>query len=266
MAKHIWESVAPENWASDPGSTGEDLSKVVGTGPFKLTEYDASQGRVVMQKNPDYYDVPATVDEFIFVTSGDETAAIEALRAGAVDFYERVPPADVESLEAEELLDVADYETLSFSWYGYNLDPAKTTLFQDVVTRRALFYAIDRQSLVDNIYLGYAEVAQGSQPTISIAYAPDRITTNYTFDPEKAKSLLAAAGWADSDGDGIVEKDGQPLSFEVMYASGSPTTDSVVAAMQEMWLNVGVQATPDHVLEHLLQGRLQRHEVLQPPG
>lgn len=247
MAKHIWESVAPENWASDPGSTGEDLSKVVGTGPFKLTEYDSSQGRVVMQKNPDYYDVQPTIDEFIFVTSGDETAAIEALRAGAVDFYERVPPADVESLQADPSLGVADYETLSFSWYGYNLDPAKTTLFQDVATRRALFYAVDRQSLVDNIYLGYAEVAQGSQPRISIAYAPDRITTNYTFDPEKAKSLLAEAGWVDSDGDGIVEKDGQPLSFEVMYASGSPTTDSVVAAMQEMWLNVGAQMTPNPV-------------------
>ena len=247
MAKHVWGSVAPENWASDPGSTGEDLSKVVGTGPFKMTEYDPSQGRVVMVKNTDYYDVPATIDEFIFLTSGDEVAAIEALRAGAADFYERIPPADVEALAAEESLEVADYPTLSFSWYGYNLDPAKTTLFQDVLVRRALLHAIDRQSLVDNIYLGYAEVARGSQPQVSIAYAPERIATNYDFNVEKAKSLLAEAGWADSDGDGVVEKDGQPLAFEVMYGSGSATTDSTVAAMQEMWATVGVAATPNPV-------------------
>ena len=247
MAKHVWESVAPENWASDPGSTGQDLSKVLGTGPFRLTEYDPSQGRVVMVKNQDYYDVKPNIDEFIFVTSGDETAAVEALRAGAADFYERVPPADVESLAAEESLEIADYETLSFSWYGYNLDPEKTPLFQDVLVRRALLHAIDRQSIVDNIYLGYAVVAQGSQPTVSTAYAPERITTTYNFDPERAKALLAEAGWADSDGDGVVEKDGLPLAFEVMYASGSATTDSTVAAMQEMWAAVGVAATPNPV-------------------
>ena len=247
MAKHVWETTAPENWASDPGSTGQDLSKVLGTGPFRLTEYDPSQGRVVMVKNQDYYDVKPNIDEFIFVTSGDEVAAVEALRAGAADFYERIPPADVESLAAEEDLEVADYPTLSFSWYGYNLDPAKTTLFQDVLVRRALLHAIDRQSLVDNIYLGYSEVAQGSQPQVSIAYAPERITTNYDFNVEGAKALLAEAGWVDSDGDGVVEKDGQPLAFEVMYGSGSATTDSVVAAMQEMWANVGAAMTPNPV-------------------
>ena len=52
----------------------------------------------------------------------------------------------------------------SFTFYGTNLDPEKTTLFQDVKTRQAMAYAIDRQSIVDNIQLGFAEVAQGSQP------------------------------------------------------------------------------------------------------
>ncbi len=81
--------------------------------------------------------------------------------------------------------------------------------------RQALFYGLDRESIVNDILLGYAEVAQGTQPVISYAYAPDGITTKYTFDPEKAKALLAEAGWTDSDGDGIVEKDGKPFSFEM---------------------------------------------------
>ena len=58
---------------------------------------------------------------------------------------------------------------------------------------------------------------RGRSRSISYAYAPERITTKYTYDPEKAKALLAEAGWTDTDGDGIVDKDGQPFSFEFIY-------------------------------------------------
>ena len=87
-------------------------------------------------------------------------------------------------------------------------------------------------------------MAQGTQPVISYAYAPDRITTNYDYDPEKAKALLAEAGWTDTDGDGIVDKDGQPFAFEMIYQSGSPTVDQMVAYMQDAWQAIGVEMTP----------------------
>ena len=70
-------------------------------------------------------------------------------------------------------------------------------------------------------------MAVGTQPVISYAYDPNRIETKYDFDPEKSKALLAEAGWTDSDGDGIVDKDGQPFSFELLYSSGSPTVDQL---------------------------------------
>lgn len=247
MAKHIWESVPFENWASDPGSTGEDLSRVIGTGPYQMTEYNPAGNRLVMTKNPNYWDQISVVDEFVFSTSLDDTAAIEQVRAGDVDFFDDIPPADVESLEAQDNLNVALYPTYSFGFYGTNLDPEKTPLFQQVEVRKALLYAIDRQSLIDNIGLGYAKLADGSQPELSIAFAPDRITTKYRYDPEMAKQLLADAGWTDTDGDGIVEKDGLKMSFEAMYGSGSATSDQYMAAMQEMWKAVGVDCQPNPV-------------------
>jgi peptide/nickel transport system substrate-binding protein len=247
MAKHLWENVAPADWATDPGSTGEDPSRVIGTGPLKFVELNASDAVARFAPYENYYDQKAVFEEFIFQPWPDETSAIEALRAGQIDFYENVPPSDVESLDAEDTLDVALYDTYSFSFYGSNLDPEKTTLFQDVKTRHAMAFAIDRQSIVDNIQLGYAEVAQGSQPVLSIAYAPDQITTHYNYDPEKAKQLLADAGWADSDGDGVLELDGQKFEFEIMYASGSATTDQIVAYIQEAWAAVGIAATPSAV-------------------
>jgi len=247
MAKHIWEGVDPKNWASDPGSTGEDLSRVVGTGPYKMTEYNPGGNRMVLTKYDEYWDQKSVVDEFVFSAALDETAAIEQLRAGDVDFYENVPAAEVESLKSQEDLNVAIYPTYSFTWWGYNLDPEKTPLFQDVKVRQALMYAVDRQSMVDNLLLGFGEVANGTQPTLSPAYAPDKIDTVYTYDVEKAKQLLADAGWTDTDGDGIVDKDGTKLSFQIMYGSGSPATDQIVAAIQEYWKAVGVDGQPNPV-------------------
>lgn len=248
VAKHIWESVPHDQWASDGGSNGSDPSRVVGTGPFKFQETNEGEGTSTFVKNPDYYDDIPVIDTFIFSTLGDEVAAVEALRAGEIDFYENVPPTDVASLQApDQGTDVKLYDTYSFSWYGYQLDPAKTTLFQDVETRRALLYALDRQSMVDNIMLGFAEVAQGTQPILSPAYDPESITTKYNFDVAKAQELLATAGWADSDGDGILERDGQPFSFQIMYASGSPTSDQIVAFVQDSWKAIGVDAQPNPV-------------------
>ncbi len=255
VPKHIWEAVAPADWAADGGSNGTDPSRVIGTGPFMFKETNEGEGTTTFVRNPNYYDQDEGsanqlpyVDTWIFSTWPDETAAIEALRTGDIDFFENIPPADVASLQApDQGTDVKLYDSYSFSWYGYNLDPAKTTLFQDVKVRQALFYALDRQSMVDNIMLGYAEVANGTQPVLSIAYAPDRISTIYNFDVAKAQALLAEAGWADSDGDGILDKEGEKLSFQVMYGSGSATTDQIVAFIQDSWLAIGVDAQPNPV-------------------
>jgi len=247
MPRHIWESVPPAQWASDPGSTGQDPARVVGTGPFRFQEWIQGD-RLTLVRSDDYWDDVAVLDTFIFQVWPDVAAAVEALRTGQIDaFNGNVPPGDVESLQQDEALDVAVYPTYDFAFYGYNLDPARTELFQQREVRQALIYALDRQAIVDNIYLGFGEVAQGTQATLSIAYAPDRIQPQYTFDPDQARALLEQAGWTDVDGDGVVDRNGVPLAFEVMYPAGSATTDQVVAYMQQAWQEIGVQMTPNPV-------------------
>jgi peptide/nickel transport system substrate-binding protein len=70
------------------------------------------------------------------------------------------------------------------------------------------------------------------------------MSTTYTYDVEKARELLAEVGWTDSDGDGIVDRDGQPLAFDVVFPSGSPTYDQILAYMQDAWREIGVDMTP----------------------
>ena len=247
MPKHIWENVPHAEWAADPGSTGDDPSRVIGTGPFKFQEWDKSQKVVTLTRNDNWYGLPKPViDSFIVRSFDDDNALLNSLVAGDIDLVEAILPANRETVESTEGLEIIQYNTFGFYWYAYNLDPSKTPLFQDVEVRQALLNALDRQSMVDDIFFGLGEVAQGSQPKLSPAYAPDRIETQYDFNPERAIELLESAGWV-AGADGVREKDGVRLSWELIYPAGLPIYDQFTAYMQEAWSEVGAEMTPTPV-------------------
>ncbi|MCC6945411.1 MAG: hypothetical protein IT335_12585 [Thermomicrobiales bacterium] len=246
LPSSVWGDVPVEQWQADPGSTGTDPSRVVGSGPFKFVELNEGEGTTTMARNDDYWDTKPAADTVIFQVWPDDTAVTEALRSGDLDMLmDPINPADVEGLQAEENLTVAIYPSYAFGFLGFNLDPEKTPLFQEHAVRQALFYALDRQAMVDSILLGYGEVANGTQATLSEAYAPDQINTVYNYDPDKANQMLDDAGWV-AGSDGIRAKDGNKLSFDLMYGA-SATNDQIASAVQDFWKAVGVEAKPQSV-------------------
>ena len=247
MPKHIWDGVAPEAWPNDPGSTGQDPARVIGTGPFKFQEWRQGES-VTLVRNDAYYDKQAVpvIDELVMRVLPDPATEVEALKAGETDIVEVIPAPQVKEVQDTEGLKVDIYPGYSFSYIGLNMDPEKTTLFQDQRVRAALFIAIDKEAIKNNIYLGLGEVARGTQPKLSFAYAPERVDETYDYDPERAKKLLADAGWADTNGDGILEKDGQDFRFELLLPSGGgAVTDQLLAELQQRWREVGVEMTPN---------------------
>jgi peptide/nickel transport system substrate-binding protein len=239
----IWGDVPVEEWQTDPGSTGTDPSRVVGSGPFKFVELNEGEGTTTLARNDEYWDTVPAVETVIFQVWPDDTAVAEALRSGELDMLmDQVAPADVESLQSEDDLVVDIYDSYTFGFLGYNLDPEKTPLFQDLEVRQALIHALDRQAMIDSILLGYGEVAIGTQPTLSEAFAPDLVNTVYNYDVDKANSLLDAAGWV-MGSDDVREKDGVKLSFEIMYGADS-TNDQIASAVQDYWRAVGVEGQP----------------------
>jgi peptide/nickel transport system substrate-binding protein len=242
VPRHIWAGVPVAEWASDGGASGQDPARVVGSGPFRFQEWRPGE-RVVLVRNDDFYGKVPYLDSYTLTVWPDQTAMVNALLNGEIDAAP-LEPADVETVAAAEGLAVATFPTAGFTFYLTNLDPAKTELFLDPRVRYALLHALDREAMARDILLGNAAVAHGTQPAISYAYAPERLTTTYDYDPERARALLAEASWADSDGDGVVDKDGQPFAFEVIYRSGSPVDDQQLAYMQDAWRAVGVAATP----------------------
>jgi peptide/nickel transport system substrate-binding protein len=244
MPKHIWEDVPAADWPTDPGTNGQDPSRVVGTGPFRFVEWVLGD-HVTLERNADYWNPTFTpvIDTYTYQVIGEASSAISALQAGQSDLIE-VPFAQANDLrESNPELQIIDYDTLDFNYYIANQDPAKGLPFTDVRVRQALQYALDRDLMADIVFDGFAIRADGTQPVLSIAYAPERINTIYAHDPEKAGALLDEAGWT-MGGDGIREKDGQRLTFEMTYSEGYAPYEVQVPYMQQAWREVGVEMVP----------------------
>jgi peptide/nickel transport system substrate-binding protein len=244
LPKHIWENVPFAEWGADPGSNGQDPARVVGSGPFTFVERELGS-QIRLARNADYWDQEHTpyIDEFVFRIVADENSAVASLQTGETDLTS-VPSSLVESVsESNPELQIASYDTAAFTYYMVNQDPALSSLFLDVGVRQALHYALDRVTYAQTIENGYSIRADGTQPVLSPAYAPDQINTIYAYDPEKANSLLEEAGWTMGD-DGIREKDGQRFSFECIYPEGVATYAQGIPFMQQYWREVGVEMIP----------------------
>lgn len=246
VPQHVWRDVPLADWANDPGSTGRDSARVVGSGPFKFKEW-APGDHVTVTRYDDYYGRKPIIDQFTIRIITDEATALRALESGEIDIYDLQAPSSVVALQARAASEVEVFDTFRFTWYAMNLDPTRTILFQDKEVRQALLYALDRDAIVDDVYLDVAEPAIGTQPQLSIAYAPERVNRRYAYDPEEAKRLLALGGWQDSNGNGIVDKDGQELSFELLYTEDVELYGELVPVLRDAWRAIGVDMTPQPV-------------------
>lgn len=246
LPKHIWESIPFAEWGNAPGSIGTDPSQVIGSGPFRFVEW-VRNDHATLVRNDQYWDTESipVIDEFIYRVVADAATAVQTLRTGESDIV-GVPASQAASLrQSNPELNVVDFDTYSFTYYEFNLaEELGLPFFQDVRVRQALMYALDRDLIVETVFQGLATRADGTQPVLSIAYAPDRINTIYMYDPERASALLDEAGLTDTDGDGIRELAGEKFSFEFFYSEGTATYEQLIPYMQQVWREVGVEMIP----------------------
>jgi dipeptide transport system substrate-binding protein len=160
----------------------------VGTGPFSFVAYQKDS--VIRYKaNKDYYGEKPLVDDLVFAITPDATARYAKLKAGEchVNAYPR--PADLAEMEKDPSLKVIHAPGLNIAFWAFNL--TKPPLDKKEV-RQALSMAVDRDAIIKDVYLGAGEKATTLIPPTMWAF-DDKIP-NVTYDPEKAKTMLAAAG------------------------------------------------------------------------
>jgi peptide/nickel transport system substrate-binding protein len=244
VPKHILDGVAPKDVKTHALSTG-DPKATIGTGPFKFKEYQQGD-HVTLVANPDYHLGAPALDTYVYKYTKDSTALYQQLKTGEVDYYEGIQPDLFDDAKKQTNFAAIPYDTFGFQFFGYNLDTtnkSSTPIFQDVAVRQALMYAVDRKGIVDKIRNGLSTVAQGTMPIISWAYAPDKITVRYDYDPKKANQLLDDAGWKKGS-DGIRAKDGNKLSFSMYATGGDKVAEGYMNVFQENWKDIGVEMKP----------------------
>jgi len=242
ISSNVWGDMDPALIKEDGGATGEDPSRVVGTGPFMFEEWITGDNAKSVRYEG-YWQGDAALDEYIYKVVPDQAAGTAQLKTGEIDFFQGVSNSEVASFEGTDV-SVIPADRLSFTFYGTNMDPEKTPLFQDVEVRQALLYALDREAMVEEIAYGFGQVAVGTMPPLSWAYNPEGIENPYPYDPELAVSLLEQAGWTDTNGDGVVDKDGLEMSFTMYTNAGNNVREQYLVVIQEYWRAIGVEMTP----------------------
>ncbi|HLU35451.1 MAG TPA: ABC transporter substrate-binding protein [Thermomicrobiales bacterium] len=258
MPKHIWGEIPFAEWGSAPGSTGTDPSQVIGSGPFRFVEWVLGS-HVTIERNPDYWlpDRVPHIDRFTIRVIADPNSALQSLLVGESDTFRGLAPTQVDAVKESGLgLELIQYDSLSWSFFLMNADKEKQGIFTDVNVRRAMMYAVDRDLIVDSILDGLGTPAVGVQPPGSPAYAPEEVTTVYTYDPELASSMLEESGWVDADGDGVREKDGVKFSMEFLYIEGVPIFDQLIPYLLQVFGEVGVEVIPQALPQPTLMERV----------
>lgn len=209
---------------------------VVGSGPYVLKRRD--QNGIFLEARSDYWREKPSIASFVFRPIADEGVAWRALMRGDVD-VSRVNndtwAHDKDKAEVRDKLQFLDVWLLSYNCIAWNL---RHPPFDDPRVRRALAMTFDRRAIIAALYHGQARAVTG--PFTPDQWANDPTVEPIEFDPQAARSALAAIGWRDTNGDGFLDRGGKPFAFTLLIPTGNVARDQSVL-MQAALRDIGIR-------------------------
>ncbi|MCK5492919.1 MAG: peptide-binding protein [Candidatus Omnitrophica bacterium] len=223
---------------------GKDIAKVdfarnpIGMGPFKFSKWVAGQ-EVVLTSNHNYFDGRPYLDRYIYRIIPDSATRFMELKAGGVDQmglsalqYRKQTTTSY----FKENFQKFKYPTFNYTYMGFNL---KHPWFKDKRVRQAIGYAIDKKEIIKGVLFGLGNPATGPYVPNTWPYNPD--VKKYNYNPEKAKRLLKEAGWEDTNGDGLLDKDGNPFEFTILTNMGNSYRIKTASIIQWRLKKIGIK-------------------------
>jgi peptide/nickel transport system substrate-binding protein len=237
----VHQQIVPQAYLEEVGTEGF-IAHPIGTGPFKFVEGQLDD-QIVLERFDDYWggapDLepvgPACVEKAIFRVIPEASTRVAALLAGEVDIIQSVPSELIDTLSQTPGVQVKTAPGTQPQWLQLNVT---SPIFQDVGVRQAMNYAMDKDLIVEAVYGGRAVPLPG--PLSPFNNFVNKNLSPYPYDPEKALELLGEAGWSDSDGDGILDKDGQPFTFTIDTLEDWRTLAEAVATL---YRDIGIDAS-----------------------
>ena len=217
----------------------DKLLEPVGSGAYKFVHFKPGQ-EVKFEKNADYWKGEPKIPYIVMKVTNAQTL-LQELMAGTVDI-DRVgaKPENIDPLKQAGFLNLDLYMQNGYGYIGLNYGSDKV---KDPKVRQALLYGLNRDGFMQSYYQGYGQVYNSHILPTSWAYNPD--VPKYEYNPEKAKELLDEAGWKDTNGNGVRDKDGVELELQWLTYTGSKYVDALIPIVQQSWEQIGVKVTPE---------------------
>jgi peptide/nickel transport system substrate-binding protein len=221
---------------------GQDITKSplgrhpIGTGPYIFKEWRAGE-KIALADNPDFFDGRVYLNGYVYLVKPDTATMFMELKAGNLDRmglnamqYTR----QTEYPKFNRLYNKYRYMPFSYIYLGYNLNDSR---FADRRVRQALTCAINKQEIIEGVLMGLGQEATGPYKPGTWYYNPD--VPKFSYDPARAKALLAEAGWR-PNADGILTRDGRPFEFTILTNQGNDTRQRTAEIIQSRLRAVGI--------------------------
>ncbi|MEA2033195.1 MAG: ABC transporter substrate-binding protein, partial [Euryarchaeota archaeon] len=219
-----------------------EFVKTIGTGPFKFEKQIKDQ-EVVLVRNDDYWREKPTLEKVIFKVIPEASTRVMALETKEVDMIIKVPEFEVPRLEKESNIEVYRKLTTFTDFLQFNCEKAP---FNDTKVRKAVAYAVDTEKLINTVLEGVGKPANGRAFSPVMLYSKPDLKL-YECNADKTRELLSEAGWEDTDGDGIVDRDGKPFKVTLLVERGAwaprwiPTAEAIQGELRKVGLDVEIQ-------------------------
>ena len=248
LPRHILKGVSARRLLSHPFNLSP-----IGTGPFKLQE--ATNRHLLLARNPRYAGQPSRITQVEFKFYSDAEALYRAFARKEIDALGQFTQRSIARLESEGNAQLFSGVLPRQGIVYLNLQkPEALPFFQDAALRQALMMLLNRQAMIDAAMGGRAILANG--PFLPWSWACNPAQSWPDYNPAQAIEILDAAGWVDSNGDGILDKDGQPFAFTLLV-SNNPVQRRVAKNLAQQWQKAGIAVSvqPDDDEPAQLQAR-----------
>lgn len=238
---------------------------LIGSGPYMFEKWDTGQA-ITIKRNPNYWGVknvgPNYPEKIVFKIIQDNAASVVAAKNKEIDLMFVISPKDfyteLANAEQFDLIRVTPSEP-SYSYIGWNNN---NPLFADKNVRMALSHLIDRNTIIEKIMFGKGEKIQ-SPVYYKFEKLLNKDLPEIPYDVEKAKKMLEAAGWKDTDGNGVLDKviDGKKTDFKFTFLSnGNPTRRQTLLVIIDALKKAGIQAEIQDLEWSVYLDKIKKHE------
>jgi peptide/nickel transport system substrate-binding protein len=242
LPQHVWQGMSASDIQRFPNA------HPVGTGPYKFVNWKHGQS-IEIARNERWWGPRPAASKVSWILFQNEDVMAQSLRTGAVDICPEIPPTIWDGLAGAKNVRTLSMESFSFHHIGINVSENPKSggnpLLKDRAIRQALSYAVDRQQLVDVALAGHGIPGSSLLPAGFGDWHLDiPLAQQYDANPAKARALLDAAGYTDTDGSGVRSaKNGKKLSFRLIAIESTSVDVAAAQLFRNACAKVGIELT-----------------------